>query len=147
MIRKAEYKDLTAVTNLWESFMEGEIYIDFIVDDKAKAEWMEYALKHLKEEGHGILVNDDGEINAFLMYEPRKNIFRSPVRKGYISDLYVKPEMRKQGIGRALMNEAVKIMKEYFDKIQLQVYSGNENAIKLYRSMGFKDFSLIMEYQ
>lgn len=147
MIRGAVGDDLDSITELWAAFMREAPYVDFNADESAKSEWKEYAAKHLEEQGFGILVNDEEGINAFLMYEPRKAVFKSNVRKGYISDLYVKPESRRSGIGRSLLAEAVTAMKKQYDRIQLQVDSDNLNAIALYRSAGFRDFSFILDYQ
>lgn len=146
MIRKAREEDLLELTILWKSLSEEQENIDFQVDEEAADIWRDYAKKHLYEKGFGILVNEEEGIDGFVMYEPRKAIFKSDVRKGYISDIYVRPEKRRRGIAKGLMIEALKIMKEEYDRVQLQVFSNNEGAIRLYRSLGFKDFSLILDY-
>ena len=147
MIRPALEKDLPEIASLWKDFMEEETYIDFDADAAAVREWTEYARKHLSENGYGLLVSQGQEIEGFVMFEPKKSPFRSRFRKGYISDIYVRPEKRRRGIAKSLMQEAMKIMGKEYDRIHLQVFANNEKAIKLYRSLGFDDFSLILDYK
>jgi ribosomal protein S18 acetylase RimI-like enzyme len=58
--------------------------------------------------------------------------------RGWINYLAVLPEFRKQGIGRAIMQEAEKQLKELgCPKINLQVRSSNKEVIAFYQSIGF----------
>ena len=56
-----------------------------------------------------------------------------PRKDGWIGLLYVEPEQRRSGIGRALLDE----MKRYFqskncDTLRLKVLSSNQRAITFY---------------
>jgi acetyltransferase (fragment) len=60
-----------------------------------------------------------------------------PRKDGWIGLLYVEPEQRGSGIGRALLDE----MKHYFqskncDTLRLKVLSGNQRAIAFYEKYG-----------
>ena len=62
----------------------------------------------------------------------------TPRKDGWIGLLYVEPEQRGSGIGRALLDE----MKRYFqskncDTLRLKVLSGNQRAIAFYEKYGF----------
>ena len=56
--------------------------------------------------------------------------------------MYVSPTSRGKGIGKALMEKAIKLAKESKDieKINLSVVSSNEAAKKLYHQLGFNVF-------
>jgi GNAT superfamily N-acetyltransferase len=55
----------------------------------------------------------------------------------YLEDLFVKPEFRSFGIGRALMRELAKLAKrENCFRIEWAVLHWNENAIRFYKSLG-----------
>ena len=55
----------------------------------------------------------------------------------YLEDLYVKPEFRAKGIGRALLTYLARLAKERgCGRLERSVLDWNEPAIKLYRSIG-----------
>ncbi|QFG00642.1 GNAT family N-acetyltransferase [Psychrobacillus glaciei] len=58
--------------------------------------------------------------------------------------MYVRPETRGQGVGKALVNEAINKAKtiEGIEKLNLSVVSTNEAAKKLYIQLGFKVFGV-----
>lgn len=58
--------------------------------------------------------------------------------------MYVRPEMRKSGIGRRLMTEAINKAKEIEEikQIYLTVTSSNERAKNLYKSLGFRTYGI-----
>ena len=58
--------------------------------------------------------------------------------RGWINYLGVDPAFRRRGLGRVLMQEAERHLREAgCPKINLQVRSANTDAIKFYRSIGF----------
>jgi GNAT superfamily N-acetyltransferase len=62
----------------------------------------------------------------------------SGARRGYIYDLYVEPDMRGQGLGRALLRAAEEASTRRGDReLGLTVAAGNEEALALYGNMGF----------
>jgi GNAT superfamily N-acetyltransferase len=55
----------------------------------------------------------------------------------YLEDLYVKPDMRGKGIGKALFLELIKIAKERdCGRVEWSVLNWNTPAIDFYKSMG-----------
>ena len=54
---------------------------------------------------------------------------------GYIGALFVKTDSLRQGIGKRLLN----YVKEKYDKLTLNVYEKNVDAILFYVAMGFKN--------
>ena len=58
--------------------------------------------------------------------------------RGWVNYLGVDPACRRQGVGRALMAEAERLLRrEGCPKINLQVRTGNTEAIEFYRRIGF----------
>lgn len=59
-------------------------------------------------------------------------------RRGlYLEDLYVKPEMRGKGIGKAMLSCLAKLAVERgCARMEWSVLDWNENAIRFYRSIG-----------
>ena len=61
--------------------------------------------------------------------------FISLLEDNYIGALFVKQQEQRKGIGRKLINYC----KEKYDKLELNVYDKNGNAIAFYMAMGFKN--------
>ena len=60
--------------------------------------------------------------------------------RGWINYLACHPNHRRHGVAKSLMNEAKKLLLERgCPKINLQVRSGNESAVKFYESIGYLD--------
>ncbi len=58
------------------------------------------------------------------------------------------PEYRNKGLGQKLLSSAIAKAREFgLEKIELNVYTSNVNAIKLYRKMGFIEEGLIKKYR
>lgn len=66
-------------------------------------------------------------------------------RYSHIFLLYVKPPYRRQGIAKALLEEAQTWAKKRGDRqLGLQVFPQNEAALALYQKLGFQTQSLLM---
>jgi ribosomal protein S18 acetylase RimI-like enzyme len=58
------------------------------------------------------------------------------------------PGYRNQGLGQKLLAKALERAKVFgLEKVELNVYTSNVNAVKLYRKMGFKEEGLIKKYR
>lgn len=75
-----------------------------------------------------------------LLCETKKKI----KHRATIVAMYVKPDQRKLGVGKALMNVAINKAKELekIDQIYLAVTVGNEPAKRLYTSLGFVTYGV-----
>ena len=57
----------------------------------------------------------------------------------YLEDLYVKPEMRGKGIGKALLDSIISFAKERnYGRVEWSVLDWNEPAINFYKKIGAK---------
>ena len=61
-----------------------------------------------------------------------------------IMNLFVNEEERRKGIASALLNEIIE--KENYNRIMLEVNENNQNALRLYNKLGFKEISLRERY-
>lgn len=65
--------------------------------------------------------------------------------KGNVFGMYVEPEFRGQGLGRALLSAVIERATEEFiglEQIHLTVVSTNESAKQLYTSLGFEVYGV-----
>ena len=55
----------------------------------------------------------------------------------YLEDLFVKPDFRGKGIGKALLEKIISIAKERnYGRVEWSVLDWNESAIDFYKKMG-----------
>lgn len=60
----------------------------------------------------------------------------------YLEDLYIKPEYRGRGFGRALLNELANIcLIRGYERLQWWVLDWNKSAIEFYHEIGAKKMS------
>jgi GNAT superfamily N-acetyltransferase len=78
----------------------------------------------------------EGEPAGFALWFYNFSTFRG--RHGiYLEDLFVRPELRSKGIGRALLQHlARRCMAEGLARLEWWVLDWNEPALKVYRSIG-----------
>ncbi len=102
----------------------------------------------VKDYFKNVISNEDNILLCYIDENIVKGyIYLKPTgdnKKGYLIDgLYVKEEYRNNGIGKALMSEAINSIKDKeVDYIDINVMNNNLNAIKLYKSLNFNEFRI-----
>jgi ribosomal protein S18 acetylase RimI-like enzyme len=76
-------------------------------------------------------------IAGLLIQEGRKE-----AHKGLLVGMYVRPNARKAGVGRRLVETIIEYARERVELIQLAVVSENEPARRLYERLGFVEYGL-----
>ncbi|WP_246020298.1 GNAT family N-acetyltransferase [Lysinibacillus telephonicus] len=86
--------------------------------------------------------NTDGLLVGVVTFI-RESLLKSQ-HKGNIYGMYVAPETRGQGVGKALMFEVIQRAKETegLEQLILQVVSTNDSAKMLYKSLGFETYGV-----
>ena len=120
MIRKFREEDTVKVMTIWtKGNFEAHSFIDkdywLLNFNKVKDEYLKRAETY-------VYVEDD-IIKGFI----------SLLNNNFIGALFIRKEYRRQGIGRKLIN----FVKDKYDKLELQVYERNVNAMLFYASLGF----------
>jgi ribosomal protein S18 acetylase RimI-like enzyme len=77
-----------------------------------------------------------GVLGFFIHSGPKR------VHKGALWGLYVRPQGRRMGIGRQLMEAAVAHACQHVELLMLTVTSSNDIARGLYRSLGFIEYGI-----
>jgi len=83
-----------------------------------------------------LLASLNQEIAGFAMFFHNFSSWRG--RRGiFLEDLFVRPEMRRRGVGRALLSELARIaLLRNCARIEWLVVDWNRSAIDFYRSLG-----------
>jgi len=85
---------------------------------------------------NGVVAESAGEIAGYLLYHFGYDTDRGE-RILHVVDLYVRPQCRRQGIGRALMQRATDVCKDAGGKsLFWSVYAPNAIARGFYRRLG-----------
>lgn len=84
------------------------------------------------------LVEVDGQIAGMAIWFLNYSTWQA--KHGiYLEDLYIKPEFREKGYGKALLKHLAQICdKEGYGRLQWWVLDWNSPAIEFYRSLGAK---------
>jgi ribosomal-protein-alanine N-acetyltransferase len=90
-----------------------------------------------------IVAEENGEVVGYIMCRIETGISSFKLlgitRKGHVISIAVLPGHQREGIGRALMREAMQAMVNYKAKeCYLEVRTSNVPAVNLYRKMGFE---------
>jgi ribosomal protein S18 acetylase RimI-like enzyme len=106
---------------------------------KTAVEIKEYLHWLYKRDKDGILVaKDKGKIVGFIATD--KNWMWTGEKFGEIHELVVHPDYRGRGLGKLLLERAIKRLKsENLRKIGLWVGEKNEKARKIYEKLGFTE--------
>jgi ribosomal protein S18 acetylase RimI-like enzyme len=62
--------------------------------------------------------------------------------KGALVSMYVRPEARRIGVGRRLVEAVIDTACRHVELVQLTVVTGNEAALRLYAGLGFVQYGL-----
>lgn len=99
----------------------------------------------------GLLVALDGRTYAGFLYwyEARKPWYDPAVERcARISDLHIVPAHQGQGIGRRLLSETLRRIREKEIRIiYLETDENNARAQRLYESAGFASFDRVVRYR
>jgi len=149
-VRPVSRQDTDALLELWKDFMKDPSSLDRPIpthEENAKR-WREFIDKLIDEDPRQIQVAEqDGILVGYLVCQ---RTVTTPLDIGYkwsyISDIYVKPTHRRQGIGRRLLRTALEYLKSVGrESIRLSVWYRNERAIKLYKELGFREHMYILQ--
>jgi ribosomal protein S18 acetylase RimI-like enzyme len=149
-VRAVSRKDIDSLLQLWKEFMSDTNSLDRPIPTHAEnvGRWKEFINRLIDDDPGQIQVADqDGILVGYLICQ---KTVTTPLDMGYkwsyISDLYVRPTHRRRGIGRRLLQTTLEYLKSIgSEHIRLAVWHRNEEAIRLYRELGFREHMYILK--
>ena len=105
---------------------------DEILDGRSLERWVDMARKY--PDGKRVAYID-GAAAGVIAFLPQTREFASFRDGGEIAALYVLKRFQRHGVGKALLERALKELGG--GRVTLFVLKGNENAVGFYRAMGF----------
>jgi GNAT superfamily N-acetyltransferase len=137
-IRFAEEKDISVILSLIKELAEFEKLSDEVNVSEdilkenlfGKRKYAEVIIAELNEKPAGQALF----FHNFSTFKGKPGI--------YLEDLYVKPEYRSKGIGKALLNKLIETAKERkCSRIEWVVLDWNKSAIDFYKKMGAEEMN------
>ena len=147
VIRPGRREDAPEAARLWMQSAEEHTAHDPIYATAADAERvMRRFLADLTGSGHSFLfvAVSAGRIVGFISGELREGspAFR-PKTWASVDDVFVEPDYRNLGVGRALFQSVKAWAKDKgADGVSLQVAAANERGRKFYEELGFREISV-----
>ena len=132
-MRPAELRDVGAIVQLIRDLAEFEQLTHLV---QVTPEKLRPQLFGEKPAAEAMVVERDGEVVAFALYFTNFSTFLAQPGL-YLEDLYVKPEHRGHGIGKALLKRlaAVAVDRDC-GRFEWSVLDWNTSAITVYEKMG-----------
>ncbi len=152
-IRPARSNDLEVVIGLWKELMNDPAAFDAPIPTHAKNEKIERGFigALIESDSRQVLLASDskGKAIGYLVYQKdRVTRLEMGRQTSYISDVYVGPEYRRLGVGRALLRRCIDDLESSSSaEVSLAVWTENKNAKRLYRSLGFADSLVRMKLE
>jgi len=139
-IRTATAEDLPALERLWRRFEE-EVPRAEHVEVDATRELSEIA--DLVRDGIALVAENDDGVVGFVLARTKSAHVGS--HAGEITDLYVEPAARRDGVARALVHEAAsRLSQAGVERVELDVEASNAGARTVYARWGFREQRLVL---
>jgi len=142
IIREFSEQDINEITSLMKNLcnMKGQEF------DEER--WRISLEKHMREENSEVMVAFDNDMNQVLgMAQCSIRNSDQGFRFGYISNLIVREEKRRSGIGEMLLRQIVDYFKKnHIQSIRLALKTNiDEAAITLFMKLGFDEIFRVYE--
>lgn len=117
---------------------------------KASAQWQVLFREHLgrmlaKPESVFLVARVGGELAGFILASRNDEPWFEQGRRGGISELYVRPEFHRQGVGSAVVKAAIEQLSEGGAAVvAMSVLLDNEAGVSFWKAQGFQPRMLRM---
>ena len=137
VFRNAERKDIPLILQMVKELADYEKMLNEVVADEATLEQWIFD----KEKAEVIFALEDGKEVGFALFFHNFSTFLG--RAGiYLEDLYVKPEYRGKGYGKAILQRLASIAVERgCGRLEWWCLDWNKSSIDFYRSLGAEAMS------
>jgi len=149
-VRPGGRRDVVAIVSLWSELIRHHARLDpqYRLADGAEATWRDHLVRLLRAPSAAVFVHEqDGAADGFAVVETARAapIFSETVR-AEITDLYVQPDARRRGTGRALVEASLAWAAEQgVGPVEVRVVAGNAEGQAFWRALGFADFVDVLQ--
>lgn len=135
IIRETTSKDIPLIFTLIRELADYEKLSHSVTADE---DMLEKSLFGKTKYAYVVIAEYEGEAAGQALFFYNFSTFKG--KPGiYLEDLYVRPEFRNKGIGKALLNYLIGLAREQdCGRVEWVVLDWNESAINFYKSIGAK---------
>ena len=151
-LRRAGPRDAEAVTRLWMALGAHQVPFDpaFALrrDERAWDAARQVVDRLLADADSAVFVAEcEGRVGALcIVRSARAPAVAAEEVRAEISDLFVEPDRRRAGIGRALVEQALAWARERrIPRITLRVAAANAEGQAFWRALGFEDLMDVLQ--
>jgi ribosomal protein S18 acetylase RimI-like enzyme len=145
-VREVRLEDLdSSVRHLWMRLAEEMFEVEplTVPSEANSCKWLDFVKEGLVKRRNVLLAAkvEEKTVGYALLTLPREQTFEVQESFGIVNELYVLPEFRRKGIGKKLLEQCLNRVKaEGFKTARISVISGDKDAIRLYKKLGFRVF-------
>ncbi|NUB91871.1 GNAT family N-acetyltransferase [Haloterrigena sp. SYSU A121-1] len=145
-IERATADDVETVADLWVRLARDQRRHDSYVHADANRETMRDTLAAHQVNDGLLVARDGGTVVGFASFSVERGSLQLDATRGVLSNIYVVPAARGQGVGTALL-EAVEdeLEAQGADVVVLEVMARNEAARRFYERKGYETYRVAME--
>jgi ribosomal protein S18 acetylase RimI-like enzyme len=154
-VRRAAEEDVPGLLGLWREMMDFHAEVDPRLRPLAPPEGERAWEKHLREDLLGqesacVLVAERGGRIVGMIVGLLRDVYPvfEPERRGFVSDISMAADARRQGVGRALLQSLVAWFKERgASRAELRVADANPVSRAFWRAMGCTEYMRDLWYE
>ena len=145
-IERPETGDVDELADLWVALAaEQRDHRTHILPERNRTQIRDTLHRHAQS-GGAFVARVDGDIAGFVTFEFANDAFDTDVERGIVQNLYVRPERRNDGIGRALLDRAESELTENgADVVAVETMAANDDARRFYRRLGYEPHRITLE--
>ena len=144
-VEPADPADAERVADLWVALADGQRDHGSHLLAGPNRDRIRETLAHHAAEGR-LLVARDGGLAGFVTVDPERGRYAQDTDRGLVTNLYVVPERRREGVGTALLAAAENRLREQgVETAALDVLAANEAARRFYRAAGYSPHRMELE--
>lgn len=151
VVRQAQKRDLKEIIDLRLKLVKSYPASYLVTFEESREQtpedWKKWLMKYLAQDQSNLFVAQEGK-KPIGMVACRREILERLEHTGTVVSLGVLPDYRGRGTGEALMVRLINWakLKGKIRRLQLEVFSDNQEAVALYQKLGFKKEGVKKKY-
>ncbi len=144
MIRKVTKADKEQYVSMSRDFYQSDAVLHVVPDRNIRKTFE--LITSGSAFGDGYIIEHEGKVAGYLLVS-----FAYSNEAGgmvlWLEEIYVKPEFQGLGLGQELLNFIDEKYKDKVVRIRLEVEESNDQAIQLYKKLGFENLNYSQMYK